>query len=161
MFFILPKLFFQKTHKKSKTSENVKAVTRRVEMWQRDNIDELVEEARTIQKRLPRQKQIRTSNVDKAYNFASKMRQGKVSSALRVLDDEQTGGILPLNEDTIDMLKEKHPQPSKSVGLRLPGERQVPNSVIYEMITGEMIWKKVIQTNSSAGPSGLDTRGMR
>ena len=32
MFFILPKLFFQKTHKKSKTSENVKAVTRRVDL---------------------------------------------------------------------------------------------------------------------------------
>ena len=53
-FFILPKLFFQKTHQKSKTSENVNAVKRRVDLWQNNKLRELLEEARTIQERLPR-----------------------------------------------------------------------------------------------------------
>ena len=161
IFFILPKLFFQKTHKKSKTRENVKAVTRRIDLWQTNNLDELLEEARTIQNRLPRLHHTNTHNVDKARNFANKMRHGKVAAALRALDDEQTGGVLPLNKETIDLLKEKHPEPSDSDGLRLPGHRQTPNSVIYEMITGELVWKIALQTQGSSGPSGLDANGTR
>ena len=161
IFFILPKLFFQKTHRKSKTKENIQAVKRRVDLWINNKLEELVEEARTIQKRLPRQNQNRTGNVDKARKFANKMTQGKVSPALRILDDKQTGGVLPLNEETINLLKEKHPEPSESTALRLNGERQIPNSVTFEEITGEMIWKKALQTHGSSGPSGLDARGMR
>ena len=89
------------------------------------------------------------------------MRNGKVSQALRALDDKQTGGVLPLNKETIDLLKEKHPEPSDSEGLRLQGPRQIPHSVMYEMITGEMVWKKALQTHGSSGPSGLDAIGTR
>ena len=95
-FFILPKLLFQKTHSKSKKSENVKAVTRRVGLWQANKLDDLLEEAKTIQERLPRPHHNKTPNVDKARNFANKMRNGKVSSALMELASEQSGGILPL-----------------------------------------------------------------
>ena len=127
----------------------MKAITRRVGLWQENKLNELLEEARTIQGRLPMHHRSKTQTVDKARNFANKMRQGKVSPALRALDDEQTGGILPLNKETIDLLKEKHPEPSNLDGLRLPGPRQPPNSVIYEMITGELIWKKALQTHGS------------
>ena len=139
----------------------MKAVTRRIELWQTNKLDELLEEARTIQKRLPRPHHNKTPNADKARNFANKMRHGKVSPALRALNDELRGGVLPLNKETIDLLEEKHPKPSDSDGLRLPGPRQVPNSVIYEMITGDFVWKKALQTHGSSGPSGLDARGMR
>ena len=161
VFFILPKLFFQKTHRKSKTSENVKAVTRRIDLWQNNKLDELLDEARTIERRLPGLHHNKTPNADKARNFANKMRHGKVSPALRALDDEQTGGVLPLNKETIDLLREKHPEPSDLDGLRLQGHRHIPNSVIYEMITGELVWKKALQTHGSSGPSGLDAKGMR
>ena len=121
IYFIFPKFFFQKTHRKAKTRDNVKAVTRRVELWQNNRLDELLEEARAIQNRLPRLHPSKKPDGDKARNFANKMRHGKVSPALRALDDGQSGGVLPLNKETIDLLKEKHPEPSDADGLRLPG----------------------------------------
>ncbi|KAG0722346.1 hypothetical protein GWK47_006083 [Chionoecetes opilio] len=54
VFFLLPKLFFQKTHQKAKTNNNVKALTRRVDLWEKNKLDELLEEAKFLQKRLPR-----------------------------------------------------------------------------------------------------------
>ncbi|KAK3891111.1 hypothetical protein Pcinc_004980 [Petrolisthes cinctipes] len=160
IFFMLPKLFFQRTHNRTKTSENVKAVTRRVDLWLTNKLDELLEEARAIQKR-PTRLPLNQKNENKARNFADRMRQGKVASALRALNEEETGGVLPLTRDTILQLKEKHPPPSEMVGLRLQGCHQAPNSVIYEMITGDMVWKKALQTHGSAVPSGLDARGWR
>ena len=74
---------------------------------------------------------------------------------------QQSGGVLPLNRETISLLHEKHPPASDSDGLRLQGGHIPPNPVIYEMITGEMVWKKSLQTHGSAGPSGLDARGWR
>ncbi|KAK3860236.1 hypothetical protein Pcinc_033707 [Petrolisthes cinctipes] len=149
-----------RTHNRTKTSENVKAVTRRVDLWLTNKLDELLEEARAIQKR-PTRLPLNQKNKNKARNFADRMRQGKVASALRALNEEETGGVLPLTRDTILQLKEKHPPPSEMVGLRLQGCHQAPNSVIYEMITGDMVWKKALQTHGSAGPSGLDARGWR
>ena len=160
VIFLLPKLFFQKTHQKAKMSENVKAVKRRVDLWMNDKLDELLEEARAIQKRLPRSPR-KDRQEDKARSFANDMRQGKISSALRALEAKQSGGVLPINQRTIKMLEEKHPQPSRSEGLRLQGIQETPNSVIYEMITGELVRKKSLQTHGSAGPSGLDAKGWR
>lgn len=159
--FLLPKLVLQKTHSKARTSDNVKAVTRRVNLWLNNNLNELLDEARTIQKRLPRPSQKNGRHEDNARSFADRMRQGKVSSALRALNEGEAGGVLPINRQTISLLEEKHPPPSDSNGLRLPGRHIPPNPVIYEMITGEMVWKKSLQTHGSSGPSGLDARGLR
>ena len=147
IFFVLPKLFFQKTHGKTGTSENVTAVTRRVDLWFNNNFAELLEEARTIQRRLPGPSLKNRGQDDKARSFADRMRQGNVSSALRTLDDGEAGGVLPLNRETIRQLREKHPPPSASVGLRLPGRHIPPNPVIYEMITRKIIRKKSLQTH--------------
>ena len=158
--FLLPRLFFQKTHQKAKMSENVKAVKRRVDLWLDNKLDELLAEARAIQKRLPRLPR-RVRQEDKARSFANDMRQGKISSALRALEAKQSGGVLPINRETINMLKEKHPPPSETEGLRLQGCQETPNRVIFDMITGEMVWKRALQTHGSAGPSGLDAKGWR
>ena len=74
VFFLLPKLFFQRTHAKAKTSDNVKALKRRVDLWLNNKIDDLLEEARAIQKRLPRPSRSKEKKEDKARNFADKMR---------------------------------------------------------------------------------------
>ena len=37
--------------------------------------------------------------------------RGQVNSALRYLSDDQGGGILPLSDDVMEQLKEKHPEP--------------------------------------------------
>lgn len=160
-FFIFPHLFLQKTHQKTKQVENIEALRRRIELWQNNKIQDLREEARTIQNRLPKHHPKKSATEDKARNFADMMRLGNVASATRALSESSAGGVLPLTSDTINQLKEKHPQPTDKEGLRLEGCHQPANPVIYEMITGDLIWKKVLQTHGSAGPSGLDARGWR
>ena len=120
----------------------MKVVTRRVDLWQDNKLYELLKEARAIQKKLSRPSLNNRRQENKARNFADRMRQGKVSSALRVLNEEQPGGVLSLTRETIHLLKEKHSQTSDADGLRLQGCHFTPKSVIYEIITGEIIWKK-------------------
>ena len=53
---IIPHLFFQRTHKNAKKSDNIRAVQRRIEKWNRGEVDELVQEAKAIQSRLGKRK---------------------------------------------------------------------------------------------------------
>ena len=50
---IMPSLLLQKTSKNSKASDHTKTLERRLEMWHRGDIEELYDEAKTIQERLP------------------------------------------------------------------------------------------------------------
>ena len=130
-------------------------------MWQKNDLDALLREARAVQERLPKPQQSSIPTEDKARKFADKMRQGNVASATRSLSENSTRGVLPLTRETISHLEEKHPPPSDKSGQRLEGCHQPPNPVIYERITGDMVWTKALQTHGSAGPSGLDARGWR
>lgn len=82
----------------------MKAVTGRVDLWQ-NNLEELLEEARAIQKRLPSPSLNKCMQKDKARNFTGKMRHGEVLSALRELSEEQSGGMLPLTREIIHLMK--------------------------------------------------------
>ncbi|KAG0716818.1 hypothetical protein GWK47_008735 [Chionoecetes opilio] len=89
-----------------------------------------------------------------------RMRQGNVSSALRALNENESGGVLPLTRETIRQLEEKHPPPSDLTGLRLQGMHIPPNNVIYEMITGENgLWKKSLQTHAVLVPQAWMREG--
>ena len=155
---IIPHLMFQRTHKNSKRSQDVKAVERRVKLWKRGEVVELLNEAKALQKRLGQKNRKRGHEGDKARKFADKMRQGKVAAAIRSLaTDGEGAGVLPLNEATRESLKEKHPNarqaPPES---KFPGQYQPPHPVIFERITGDVIWKHALHTQGAAGPSGLD-----
>ena len=91
------------------------------------------------------------------------MRQGKVSMAIRsIAEDEKVTGVLPLNDDTLKILKEKHPDAKHALPeTKFHGEYQPPHPAIYERITGEMIWKHALHTQGAAGPSGLDAKGWK
>jgi hypothetical protein len=41
--------------------------------------------------------------------FASLMLRGKVNAALRLLDHQSAGGVLPLSDDIYEDLRKKHP----------------------------------------------------
>ena len=74
---------------------------------------ELYNEARAIHVRLPKQKTAKESDLKSFNKF---MCQGKISSALKCLSDNQKGGILSLKEKigeetVLELLKEKHPSP--------------------------------------------------
>ncbi|KAG0729713.1 hypothetical protein GWK47_003406 [Chionoecetes opilio] len=64
-------------------------------------------------------------------------------------------------EKPSDSWRKKHPPPSELNRTQTAGQGTLPpNSVIYEMITGEMVVvEEIPPEHGSAGPSGLDARG--
>ena len=87
---------------------------------------------------------------------------GQVNSALRYLSDDQGGGILPLSDDVMEQLKEKHPEPQGvQLGSLLFGPiKDVPDTLYYE-INGDMVRDAALRTKGSGGPSGVDANGFR
>ena len=89
--------------------------------------------------------------------------EGQINSALRFLNESSCGGVLPLNDDVMTQLKEKHPNPQAAkLGTLLfgPTDDEVPESLFTE-INGDMIRQAALRTKGSGGPSGIDANGFR
>ena len=161
ILFILPHLLCQRTHEKSRTVEDRKALERRMQLWEKGEVQSLLKEAETLQKRVKKNVG-RKKDDDKSKKFASLMKQGKVAKAGRELSSDSTVGTLPLNEDTIRELKKKHPEAREAPeGTKFNGEYNPPDPVIFERITGERICKHALHTHGAAGPSGLDAKAWK
>ena len=88
--------------------------------------------------------------------------QGQISSALRYLSDDNRGGVLPLSEDVMTQLKEKHPMAQGTqLGSLLFGPIDDVPDVIFQQIDGDMIRDAALRTKGSGGPSGVDANGFR
>ena len=158
---IMPKLLLQRPYIKSNTKENIEAFKSRIEMWQKGDLEKLMQEARAIQKKF-RKGNKKRKNVDKALNFRTKMEDGQVRQATKMLQDNDEQSILQINRDTLNKLKEKHPT-----------ARDAPDSVLikgpilsvheaeYNAINAELVKKMAMQTKGSAGPSGMDAKMWR
>ena len=86
------------------------------------------------------------------------MLQGKVIVALKFLESEaQAGGMLPLNDETLQGLYAKHPllKDVKPFSLLYGPIDDVP-STYFESIDEELIQKVAMATHGAAGPSKLD-----
>ena len=160
---LLPHLICQRTHRKSKTAEDTKAVRRRMELWRQGEVSKLLDEASALQKRLKNGKNHTRGSEDRARNLADKMRQGKVAAAIRFLSPEdEAAGVLPMTEETLQTLKQKHPvgRPAPPAML-FPGDYCPPPHVVFDRITGDAIWKHALHTHGAAGPSGMDAKGWK
>ena len=109
----MPVLLLQKPHARSKTYEHVTSLERRPASWQRDDIDTLVQEGRTIQKRFHLTSTSNDSNhkQHKTRKIAKLMSQGKVKAALQLLEKTNSGGVLPLNSTITTNLHSIQPTP--------------------------------------------------
>ncbi|XP_063588678.1 uncharacterized protein LOC134765814 [Penaeus indicus] len=158
---ILPHLICQKTHRKSKTTDNVKAMRRRMEKWKTGNIHGLLKEAEALQNKI-KKISAKKKELDNCRKFANLMQQGKVTKAVRILTSEDNAGTLPLDDNTRRLLNEKHPPAQEAPPETLfRGEYHPPPPEIFESITGEKIRKFALHTNGAAGPSGLDAEGWK
>ena len=70
--------------------------------------------------------------------------------------------MLPLSEDVMEQLKEKHPEPQGvQLGSLLFGPTgDVPDTLYYE-INGDMVRDPALRTKGSGPPSGVDANGFR
>ena len=133
---------------------------RRLALWKDGHIEELVREGRAIQHRLSKGKKPDAPN--RAKTFANLVMNGQINSALRYLSDNSCEGVLPLTDEVMEQLHEKHPAPNNAkLGSLLFGPIEDIPPVIFQQIDAEMIRDAALRTKGSGGPSGVDALGFR
>ena len=92
-----------------------------------------------IQRRIQKSRK-NSDPPNEARVFAKLVMDGQIISALRFLSEAESGGVLPLTEDVMRQLREKHAEEQKtSLGALLFGPvEEIPDSA-YQQINGEMI----------------------
>ena len=85
------------------------------------------------------------------------MLEGKVKPALRLLCQQDSLGVLPINEETKQALLDKHPRATHAdESILLHGPKQNVNPILYDELTSSTIQKVALLSQGSAGPSGGD-----
>ena len=158
---VMPALLLQKPSRISKSKDHSLALARRIKSWKKGNIQDLLHEGKTIQSLLNSSKKaLSTNEISK--RFIEKMSKGNINGAIKLLSDNIQNGILPLNDETLKLLKQKHPEgrdPSNDV--LLPDTPIQIHPIRFEEIDSEQIRQSALKTRGGAGPSGLDGDGWR
>ena len=94
----MPALLLQKPHHRSKAKDYTLCLERRLRLWSDGNLDELLDEGRTFQRKFTRnQPNQENSSTQTARFFAKLMMEGKVRAALRLVTENKNGGPLRLD----------------------------------------------------------------
>ncbi|CEM24780.1 unnamed protein product [Vitrella brassicaformis CCMP3155] len=136
---------------------------RRLEMWQKGQVEELVCEAERLDQQFPTtQPQLDDASVYRIFNKL--MLEGKVRAAVRFVTERGGGGVLhpsaqaeerPPGVTVLDVLREKHPpqqQPHEEAFL--PCDDLPP--LIDVDITDSTVERAARSLSGSAGPTGGD-----
>ena len=91
--------------------------------------------------------------------FANLTHKGNVNAAIKLLANNMQNGILPINKDTLDLLKQKFRKgkPTHESVLITDTPEEI-HSVKFERIV-ESIRKAANNTKGGSGPSGMDAEG--
>ena len=149
-------LLLQKPGPKSKARECAKYLTSRLGKWSKGELDSLLIEGKEIQKRLA------VKNKQKA-KFKMKsicrlMLHGKVGQVAKFINNSDTiSGVHKISDDIKTALAIKHPKAEQMhPDALLPLTRPLPNPVIYEQITPEVIQKCGRELKDSGGLTLVD-----
>lgn len=113
-----------------------------------------------VQPRIGRSRKIEPPN--KAKIFAKLVMEGQIKAAQRYLSENDSKGLLPLSDDVMEQLQEKHPEPQEARlrSLLFGPIGDIPDC-LYHQIDGEMIRDAALRTKGSGGPSGVDSTGFK
>lgn len=116
---VLATVVLQKPSQTSKAKAHITCLERRLLLWKDGNLNQLVLEGRAIQQRLPRLHPP-SACQQLAQSFANLMFTGNTKAALRLITEQDKGGVLSL-DDAVDtnetrqsvrgVLESKHPPP--------------------------------------------------
>ena len=162
----------QKPHAKSKTGEHITCLCRRLVLWERGDIEELLREGKVIQRQLPTSSSRGHADKDTAHKFSNLIMNGKVRNALRLLTPNSNSGFLSLDQVTAggqsvkDILQEKHPDANPAhPEVLLNGTNSIQDNnfhpILFDSITADVIRTSALHTEGSAGPSGVDAMSWR
>ena len=109
----------QKPSPKSKAKQHLCTLERRLKSWIDSGIEDLIREVKQIQSNFikSRSQPKGTENLPKL--FAKYMMEGKVSAAMKLLDSTSSSGVLPLTDEVMKQLKQKHPDAACILGYPL------------------------------------------
>ena len=87
---------------------------------------------------------------------------GHVNSSIKLLSNNMEGSELPLNKETIDLLKVKVPVgKATSEDTKLHGLSPTVRNIIFDVISNSIILKTVEIIQGDPRPSGMDADGWR
>ena len=116
-------LLLQRSFSKSKPGEDLACLKRRLELWQLGDIKALLKEGEDIHSRLESSLS-RDSDDTIAGKFVTMILNGHGKSAMRYVVNQAKGGVLKLDEETIQQFNDKHPK----------GEAAVPETLIKAIV---------------------------
>ena len=112
--------------------------------------------------RFARKYRTKNENGSESAKFAKLMKKGKVGTSLRLFQENNSWGIVPLTHITKIALKEKHPSAKVAApDTKIEGPQLDGHEGIFEESNGLMIWKMALKTQGAAGPSGLNADCVR
>ena len=153
---VMRSLLLQKPSQKSKSKDHLRALERRLELWETGEVMELLKESDTIQKNMKATNKT-TSINEISKKFTREMRKGNIHNAMKLLTNNMKNGVLPLNKKTLEQLKQKHPQRRDAdPEIMLPDKPEEIHPIKFDSIDAENVRKAALKTRGGAGPSGLD-----
>ena len=99
----------QKPARSSKSKDHLEALNRRLNLWKEGELTELLIEGETIQKSLSDSKSIKTI-TELSKKFKNYMKKSNINRVVKLLTNNMHDGILLLNNETLNKLKEKYPK---------------------------------------------------
>ena len=89
--------------------------------------------------------------------FCEYMSKGNVNSVIKLLSNNMEGGVLPLNNKTIDLLKAKH-LVGKAASEDTKLHDSLPNveNIIFDVIDNSMVLEAAKITRRGSEPSGMN-----
>ena len=90
------------------------------------------------------------------------MQKSNVNGALCFLTNNMSNEIVPLPDETLQILNLKHPEAQQAhQEAILHGPKKQIHSIVYEDIDEDLVKKAAIKTKGGCGPSGLDADNCR
>ena len=100
---IIPSLLLQKPLKNSKAKHHLVGLGRRMKLWWKGDLMELLYEGESIQKCLKDPRSKRETGIASG-KLAALMKKGNVNAAINHLSKNMRNGKLPLNNETLNCL---------------------------------------------------------
>ena len=135
--------------------QHIELMSKRMDNIESGNVEEVLRECNSIQLKLLKKQQ--SSEVISKL-FVRYMLFGKVNSAVRLLENEGCQGVLPMNNENLDLLKSKHPEGKLALkGSLLFGPIDYISNLFFDNIDEVMIDTAIKRTKGASGPSNLDS----
>ena len=158
MAIVFLPLMLQKPTPKSKPRQESKYLQKRLTLWHAGDLTSILNENRTIQKRM--QTKVEKAKESRSKAFCRLMLSGKIRKATKFIDNDENAatGVHQLTPAIITSLQAKHPKAGTIEPDILLDDTKVlpPESVIYEAIDADAIIRAAKDIDGSGGPTNID-----